>query len=398
MAAQTPEFLAFLEDPNDRKVIAAVVEKSWPSAAINPGGVAEALALLNRGAAPQALLVDFSKSTDAESDAKKLRELAPSTTLIGVGAVNDVVLFRKLLAAGVADYLIKPLNAESIQQAILSAAHFAAADEKKPDTAELVIITGARGGVGCSTLAVNLAWILSEEMKHSVALIDLDIHFGSEALALDIEPSPGLREALKNPARIDSLFVTSALVKASERLYVMGSEEPLDEEIVPDPAAISVLLSEIKSRFQYVIVDLPRNMVRLFDAAIPDCGKILLVSDLSLSGIRDTVRLMAKIKQINAKADIRVIANRIGDAAVGISAKDFERGIGGKIDFIIADDTKVAIANNAGKPVAQMSGGIGASSGKAVAGMRQICQMLSGKNQNHAKPQKSLMGLLGKKS
>lgn len=398
MVQQTPEFVAFIESEDDRKVAEAVVAKNWPSAAIYGGGVGDAIALVAKGNLPQALLVDFSKSKDAESDARNIREMAPSTILIGVGAVNDVALFRKLLAAGVADYLIKPLQIESLQQAIISAAHFSAGQEKKPGVADLIVLIGARGGVGVSTIAVNCAWTLAEESKNSVALVDLDMHFGSSALALDIEPSPGLREALKNPSRIDSLFVTSALVKATDRLYVLGSEEPIEEEIIPDPTAIALLLSEMRGRFQYVIVDLPHNLLRLYDVILPESNRVFIVSDLSLAGIRDTVRLMNRIRNINPKQDIRIIANRVPSTPVGISAKDFERGIGGNIDFTIHDDGKIAIANNAGKPLSGSSNGISGSAGKTVQTLREICQLIAGKQTAAKKKQSAnLLSFLGKK-
>lgn len=398
MVQQAPEFVAFIEDESDRKVAAEVVDKNWPSAAINAGGVAEAMAMIARGNSPQALLVDFSKSKDPESDARTIRETAPSTILIGIGALNDVALFRRLLSAGVADYLIKPLQNDSLQQAIISAAHFSAGQEKKAGVADLIVIIGARGGVGASTIAVNCAWTLAEESKNSVALVDLDMHFGSSALALDIEPSPGLREALKNPSRIDSLFVTSALVKATDRLYVLGSEEPIDEEIMPDPTAISLLLSEMRGRFQYVIVDLPHNLLRLYDVIFPETSRVFIVSDLSLAGIRDTVRLMNRIRTINAKQDIRIIANRVPAATVGITNKDFERGTGGKIDFIIPDDAKIAIANNAGKPISGLGGGIAASPGKSLQILRDICQLIAGRQTAAKKKQNlTLLSFLGKK-
>lgn len=380
MSQQTPEFVAYVQDEADRAVANAVAEKTWPSSAIHPGGVAEALAALHKGAAPQAMLVDFSRSLDVENDARLLRELAPATTLIGLGSVNDVVLFRKLLAAGVADYLVKPLQAEILQQAVVSAAHSSAGEEKKSGSADLIVLIGARGGVGASTLAVNAAWTLAEDMKHSVAVVDLDVHYGTAALALDLEPSPGLREALKNPSRIDSLFVTSALVKATERLYVMGSEEPIDEEIIPDPQAISLMLSEMRGRFQYLIVDLPRHLLQLYDTIVPEASKIVIVSDLSLSGIRDTVRLIAKIRQIAAKADIKIVANRCHSSPTGISAKDFERGVGHKIDVQVPEDAKIAIASNAGKTLAGISKGLTASPSKALSPIKDVSFLIAGKS------------------
>ena len=395
----SPEFIAFVHDAADQSVIQSVVEKNWPSAAIHAGGAAEALAHLQTGGeAPQAMLVDLSRSKDAEADAKLLRELAPGATLIGIGAVNDVALFRKLLAVGIADYLIKPLQAESLQQAIVTAVHFNVGDDKKPGQAELVVIIGTRGGVGASMIAVNTAWLLAEENKFSTALVDLDVHYGSSALALDLEPSPGLREALKNPSRIDSLFVTSALVKATERLYVLGSEESLEDEIHPDPAAISLLLAELRSRFQYLIVDLPRGAIGLQDAILADANKIILVSDLSLAGIRDAVRLTGKLRGVAKGVEIKLILNRVADKNVGISVKDFERGCDHKVDLEIPDDNKVAVASNAGKTLGAIQGGVSNAPGKALLALRGLVQMIIGKQTAKKKPGLSLMGLLGKKA
>ncbi len=378
-------------------IVTAVVEKNWPSALIHKGGPAEAIDFLRSGAIPQALLLDFSKSKNAEEDAKIIKDLAPAMTLIGLGAVNDVVLFRKLLAAGCSDYLIKPLAHDTFEQAIISAAHFSVAEEKKSGEGDLIVIVGSRGGVGASTIAVNLAWILAEENRFSVSLADLDIHFGTAALALDIEPSPGLREALKNPSRIDSLFVTSALVKATERLYVMGSEEPLDEEILPDPEAMGLLLSELRRRFRFVLVDLPRNMIRLQDTILASATKIVVVSDISLAGIRDTVRLLTKIKQVATKPSIKIVANKFNNITAGLAVKDFERGTDTKIDIVVPEDVKIAVAANAGKPVASVSGGLSSAS-KALIEYRNLAALITGKSAPAAKKQaSSLLSILKKK-
>src|SRR3546814_1972017 len=81
-----------------------------------------------------------------------------------------------------------------------------------------IAVIGSRGGVGSSTFAVNLAWILAEERKYKTTLIDLDLEFGTIALSLDLEPTRGLREALENPARVDGLFISSATAKLTENL------------------------------------------------------------------------------------------------------------------------------------------------------------------------------------
>ncbi|MGE0252101.1 MAG: AAA family ATPase [Dongiaceae bacterium] len=378
----TADFLAFAADAETRATLSSVASQNWPGAdVVKEGGVNEAIAVLTEGTRPQTLIVDFSSSPDPLVDARHLRSLCPHSTVIGLGATNDVSLFRNLLTAGISDYLVKPLNPESLSQAIVSAQPSDGGTTKSKAISHVTAIIGARGGVGASTLAVNTAWLLAEEKKSTVALIDLDVHYGITALALDVEPSPGLREALKNPDRIDSLFVTSALVKATDRLYIMGSEEPLDAEIRPNPAAVELLLQELRARFTHIIVDVPRSNVAVQELIAKEADYIILVSDLTLVGIRDTARLLSRIKALNAKAKTFMVVNR-SSPGNPLSAQDFERGVEHKIDITIEEDGKTLTqAMNSGRPLAAMGG-----SGKTLISLNNIIDLLLG-NKNPPKKQ-----------
>src|SRR3546814_13854078 len=98
-------------------------------------------------------------------------------------------------------------------QAMLNAPKAVEASVERPHCATAVI--GARGGVGASTIATSLAWLLSERGKRATALLDLDVHFGTGAPALDLEPGRGPTDAIENPSRLDRLFIERAMVKAS---------------------------------------------------------------------------------------------------------------------------------------------------------------------------------------
>src|SRR3546814_12869987 len=93
-------------------------------------------------------------------------------------------------------------------------------------------MVGARGGFGASTIAPTLAWLLSERGKRATALLDLDVHFGTGALALDLEPGRGLTDAIENPSRIDGLFIERAMVKAREKLAVLSAEAPMSSPVI----------------------------------------------------------------------------------------------------------------------------------------------------------------------
>src|SRR3546814_12807229 len=114
-------------------------------------------------------------------------------------------------------------------------------------SSDLAVI-GARGGVGASTIATSLAWLLSERGKRATALLDLDVHFGTGALALDLEPGRGLTDAIENPSRIDGLFIARAMVKASEKLAVLSAEAPKSSPVITHGSAFYQSQEELRDR------------------------------------------------------------------------------------------------------------------------------------------------------
>jgi pilus assembly protein CpaE len=192
---------------------------------------------LSVSASPQILLVDLSESGDPISDINGLAEVCePGTVVIAMGQVNDVRLYRDLMMSGLQDYLLKPVSPDA-----LARCGYACADD--PECAESMTrarastphlstaIIGTRGGVGASTIATSVAWLLSERMGHLTGMLDLDVHFGTGALALDLEPGRGLTDAIDNPSRIDGLFIERAMIKANDKLSILSAEAPISSPI-----------------------------------------------------------------------------------------------------------------------------------------------------------------------
>jgi pilus assembly protein CpaE len=234
----------------------------------------------------------------------------------------------------------------------------------------VVTVFGSRGGVGGTTVAVNLAWLLAHEAGRKVALVDLDLRLGTVALSLDLEPTHGLREVLESPDRIDSLFVSSAMARASETLCVLSAEEPLGDHLRIDPAAFDALTADLRANFDWIVVDAPRAANIPEDRILAHADKVVLVSDRSLAGMRDAVRLAGWIKSSTSRAELSVVVNKAGmHAKAEVPRADFERGIETKIAQELPFDPKTAgAASNAGRPIAV------AAKGSAVAkGLRQLC-------------------------
>src|SRR3546814_13142547 len=120
-----------------------------------------------------------------------------------MGSVNVIAVYRAIVDSGACDYLVKPVTEKALVSALNRTEELQQVNvvETAPEEKARIAVIGSRGGVGSSTFAVNLAWILAEERKYKATLIDLDLEFGTIALSLDLEPTRGLREALENPAR-----------------------------------------------------------------------------------------------------------------------------------------------------------------------------------------------------
>lgn len=371
---------AFVADAAARALVSeAGVARGWPAQAVQNGDLATATEYTAEVTAPKIMLVELSSSEQGASGIVALaRNCPPDTVIIGIGDINDVELYRQLLEAGLSDYLVKPLNEAALNRALDRADRIVAGEPEESNLGKLVTVIGARGGVGASTIAVNTAWLMAQEQGQHTALLDMDLYFGTSALALDLLPGRGLREALENPSRIDTLFVASAMVNVSENLFILAGEEPLEEDILFDPSALDQLLDELRQTFQRIVIDLPRSMALSHREILAGSSEIIVVADQSLAAVRDTMRLITMVKDLAPEARIIVATNRIGGKKQdALSKADFERGIEHQIDFTVPDEPKSVIAAvNAGKALPAF-----AKSSKVSGAMRELAFGVTGRKE-----------------
>ncbi|MEH3101263.1 AAA family ATPase [Sphingomonas adhaesiva] len=357
---RTP-FLAFAcDDASVEQLRPIAAELGWPVDNVYKGGVRNAVQTLSVTSSPHVLFVDLAESGDPLGDINSLAEVCePGTIVIAAGQVNDVRLYRDLLASGIQDYLLKPLGADALRDAFAQA-HNVMNAPKVSDMAMNrphcgVAVIGTRGGAGASTLATSLAWLMSERGKRTTALLDLDVHFGTGALALDLEPGRGLTDAIENPSRIDGLFIERAMVKASEKLSVLSAEAPISNPIVTDGAAYHQLHEEMRNAFECSVLDLPRAMLVQHPHLLSDVNAIVLVTELTLAAARDTIRLLSWLRTHAPQAAVTLAVNRMHPGAQAeITRKDFETSIERKVDVAIPFDQKLAAQSaKLGKPLAE---------------------------------------------
>ncbi|MBN8815399.1 MAG: pilus assembly protein CpaE [Sphingomonas sp.] len=389
--AHREPFVAYVCDETTAEALRPIAsEMGWSADKVNKGGLRNAVQSLSVSASPQVLFVDLSESGDPLNDINALAEVCePGTVVIAAGQVNDVRLYRDLTASGIQDYLLKPLSADMLReafgsaQAILNAPKLTDGAADRPHCATAII--GTRGGAGASTVAASVSWLMSEKGGRTTALLDLDVHFGTGALSLDLEPGRGLTDAIENPSRIDGLFIERAMVKASEKLAVLSAEAPINSPMLTDGSAFYQLQEEMRAAFECTVVDLPRAMLVQHPHLITDIQTAVIVTELTLAAARDTIRILSWLKSNAPQTQVLVVANRVPQGTLEISRKDFEGSIERKVDFVVPYDQKLAAqAAKLGKPMAEAGKG-----SKTVAPLTDLATRLMAIGDNVEAPVKA---------
>jgi len=313
-----------------------------------------ALQKLREGAGPRVLVLDISESTAPIAEISAARNTGGSDLkIVALGAINDVGLFRDLLSSGASDYLVKPVNREALGAALVKRA--AANESGGEDFGQVIAFVGSRGGVGTTTTAVACASLLAEKRREPTVLLDLDLHFGTVALHLDTDPGNGLCEALEQPSRIDSLFIERSMIKISDHLGILAAEAGMSETLMIDAGAIDVLLYELRRKYRWVIVDLPRGVTPTQRVVLGSANRVVLMCERSLAGLRDTIRLQALLREHAPQAQIMLVEGACGERG-GVGKAEFEKAVGKSLDGVLPYDTKsTGAAANVGKPLPEAS-------------------------------------------
>ena len=333
-----------------------------------------ALRRIRSGYVPRVLLLDLAESAAPIAEISSARTVGGAELkIVALGNVNDVALFRDLLSAGANDYLVKPPTREALAAA-LEKRSAAAAMGVEGGLGQVIVFVGSRGGVGTTTTAVSCAWLIAEERGERVALVDLDLHFGTIALKLDTDPGSGLCEALEQPSRIDSLFIERAMVKVTDNLRVLAAEASATQHLIIDAGAIDVLLYELRRKFVRIVVDLPRGATPIQRVVLAAASHVVVVCERSLAGLRDTIRLQTMMRE--QAPQVRLWLVEAGATAVRalIGKAEFEKGIAKALDASISYDPKSAgAAANSGQPVPAA-----APRSPIVREFRQLAEILAG--------------------
>jgi pilus assembly protein CpaE len=309
-----------------------------------------ALRRIHEGHRPRVLVIDVSESSAPIAELSAARAVGGADMkVVALGSVNDVGLYRDLIAAGANDYLVKPPSRESLS--VLFEKHMFGPGGVS-GLGQVVVFIGGRGGVGATAAAVSCAWALAEERKERTALVDLDLHFGTVALQLDTAPSNGLCEALEQPSRIDSLFIERVMIRVTDNLRILAAEAAIAAPQYVDAGAIDMLFYELRRKFAWIVVDLPRFVAPTQRVVLAAASHVVVICERSLEGLRDTIRIKALVREQAPQAQLLLVESGAHGDRATIATSQFVEAVGAPSDVSLSYDPKAAgAAENAGQPL-----------------------------------------------
>src|SRR5436190_20870802 len=281
---------------------------------------------------------------------EQVRDIAPDCAQLVVSSSTDGQVILRAMRGGAKEFLTHPIKAEDLIAALdrMSSAKFGTGDGRGR-TCHVIAVCGATGGVGSTSLAVNLGCILAREERNSAVLVDLDMALGDADVCLDSIPDYTLVDVAQNISRLDFALLKRSLTKHASGLYLLPRPVQLQDTAHVAPDDLTRVLGLLKASFSHMIIDLSKGYTALDMVALTSAKDVLLITQLDLPCLRNVVRLMMSFGEDEAIKDkIKIVVNRVGLETGAISLKKAQETMGREIYFQLPNDyrTMVEVRNN----------------------------------------------------
>ncbi len=353
---------------------------------VQMGGVAAAAEAYRSSPTPNVIMLE----TDARGDdiLEGLDELSEvcdeGTRVIVIGRFNDIVLYRELIRRGVSEYLIAPVSPIDVVGAICGL--FSAPDAKP--VGRVIAVVGAKGGVGASTVAHNVAWAIARDLSLDSVVADLDLAFGTAGLDYNQDPPQGVADAVFSPDRIDTAFIDRLLSRCTDHLSLLAAPATLDRVYDFSADAFEPVFDALRASVPCVVLDVPHAWNAWTRRVLVGADDILVVAAPDLANLRNAKNLVDLLR--GARPNDRrpfYCLNQVGvPKRPEIKPADFAKALEDDPLAVIPFEPQVfGTASNNGQMIAEVA------AGHRTADMfRQLAQVLTGR----AAAKKARTGLL----
>ena len=289
---------------------------------------------------------------------KEIGEVSPDTSILVVSSSSDGQLILQAMRAGAKEFLTQPIGVEDLVGAMerIGNQRFGGGDGRSR-SCKTIAIAGAAGGVGSTSIAVNLGCVLASHERHQVALVDLDLSLGDADVFLDTIPDYTLLDVSQNVSRLDFTLLKRSLTKHASGLFLLPRPVQLQDSALITPDELYRVFGLLKASFSHLIIDISKGFNPIDMVALETADQILLVTQLDLPCLRNVVRLMMSFAEVDGlKEKVKVLVNRTGLDAGQISLKKAQETIGGEIFWQLQNDYKVMVEmRNNGIPLIEQA-------------------------------------------
>lgn len=387
---------AFCETPATTALIEkASVDRRLSKAhlTMHMGGLPKAIDQFQTVATPNLIILEtLASGSEIFAQLGELAEVCdPSTKVVIIGQVNDIILYRELIRQGISEYIVRPQSPLQIIKTIADLY----VDPSAPPIGRTLAFVGARGGVGSSTIAHNVGWCAAEELYSDTILLDLDLAFGTASLDFDQDASAGLYEALSSPERLDDVLLDRLLQKHTDRLSLFTAPSALDRDYEVDDQAYETVLDVVRGSAPTVVVDVPHVWCSWSKRLLTTADEIVITATPDLASFRNTKQLVDLLSAARPNdAPPTLVINQFDSKLSAVRPEQFAEHVGLKPTQVFAWEPQIfgAAATNAA-PIVEVS-----PKSKATQGFRELTAQLIGRNDaSILKPKFSLSGLFKKK-
>jgi pilus assembly protein CpaE len=359
---------------------------------VQMGGVPAAIEAYRGSPTPNVILLESEGHSDRIlTGLDALAEFCDAgTRVVVVGRTNDVMLYRELVRRGVSDYMISPVGTLDVVRSICGL--FSAPDAKP--VGRIIAVVGAKGGVGASTVAHNIAWSIARNLSLDSVVTDLDLAFGTAGLDYNQDPPQGIADAVFSPDRIDTAFVDRLLSKCTDHLSLLAAPATLERAYDFNAEAFDTIFDSLRTTMPCVVLDVPHQWNGWTQRTLVNADEILIVATPDLANLRNAKNLFDHLRaaRVNDHRP-RYCLNLVGvPKRPEIKPADFAKALEDQPSAIIPFDPQVfGTAANNGQMVAEVSSGH-----RAAEAFGQLAEMLTGRSEAR-KPKGGLFApLLGK--
>jgi pilus assembly protein CpaE len=319
-----------------------------PNIRLKSLAVSDLLALAQPSAGqPDVVILDLRETASLPPTLATLKRQHPATGVVIVAARMDPVLMLEAMRAGVNEWIADPITAAELNAAIERVGNARVASKQ----GQIVAFVGAKGGVGTTTTAVNVATALAQAVpEERTLLMDFHLSYGDAAVVLGAEPRCSVADALENTHRLDEAFFESLVVQSKGTgVHLLASAERAVGAV--DMRRIATLLTFAASHYRYTFLDVPRSEAAVLDS-LEGVASILIVANQELATVRNAGRIAATLRQRYGKDRVKVVISRY-DRQSEIANEDVERVVGSPVKYTVPSDYRAALnALNKGRPIA----------------------------------------------